>query len=131
MTPSPHSDLRRTLEVAQRNISAAVVAAVLAVLSCGPASPPPAPGSSWPMYRGDLARDGHPAAATLDAADAARLELSWRAHLDGAIDGTPAVAHGMVIAGTAGGTLTAVDAAAGPTIWGKHGPGAIAGSPSI
>ena len=83
------------------------------------------------MYRGDLVRDGHPAAATLDVAGAARLELSWRAHLDGAIDGTPAVAHGMVIAGTTGGTLTAVDAATGQTIWAKHGLGAIAGSPSI
>jgi polyvinyl alcohol dehydrogenase (cytochrome) len=83
------------------------------------------------MYRGDLARDGHPAIATLDAAGAARLAVLWHGHLDGAIDGTPAVAKGMVIAGSAGGTLTAFDAATGRTIWSKHGLGAIASSPSI
>ena len=83
------------------------------------------------MYRGDLARDGHPASATLDAARAARLALLWRVHLDGAIDGTPAVAKGKVIAGSAGGTLTAFDAATGRTIWSKHGLGAIASSPTI
>ncbi len=83
------------------------------------------------MYRGDLARDGHPAGATLDAAGAARLGLLWRGHLDGAIDGTPAVAHGMVIAGSAGGTLAAFDATTGRTIWSRHGLGAIAASPSV
>jgi polyvinyl alcohol dehydrogenase (cytochrome) len=109
----------------------ATVAAVIAASPCGPAPHPPAPGSSWTMYRGDLARDGHPAGGTLDAARAARLALSWRAHLDGAVDGTPAVAGGLVIAGSAGGTLAAFDATTGKTVWAKHGLGAIASSPSV
>jgi outer membrane protein assembly factor BamB len=83
------------------------------------------------MYRGDLARDGHPPTATLTERAAARLALAWRARLDGPIDGTPAVAAGMVIAGTAGGTLAALDARTGATVWAKHGLGAIAGSPSV
>ena len=83
------------------------------------------------MYRGDLARDGHPSSAMLDAAAAARLRLAWRIHLDGAVDGTPAVARGLAIAASAGGTLAAVNASTGETVWVKHGLGAISGSPTI
>ena len=83
------------------------------------------------MYRGDLARDGHPSSATLNPAAAARLKLAWRIHLDGAVDGTPAVARGLAIAASAGGTLAAVNASTGETVWVKHGLGAISGSPTI
>ena len=83
------------------------------------------------MYRGDLARDGHPPTATLTEQSAARLAIAWRADLIGAVDGTPAVAGGMVIAGSAGGTLAAFDARTGATVWARHGLGAIAGSPTV
>ena len=83
------------------------------------------------MYRGDLARDGHPSSATLNPAAAARLKLAWRIHLDGAVDGTPAVARGLAIAASAGGTLAAVNALTGVTVWVKHGLGAISGSPTV
>ena len=69
------------------------------------------------MYRGDLARDGNPPSATLDPAGAAKLAPAWRAHLEGAVDGTPAVAGGLVIAGSAGGQLTAFQAVSGKTVW--------------
>ncbi len=83
------------------------------------------------MFRGDLARDGHPRGATLSSAGAARLALSWRGQLDGAVDGTPLVARGMVVAGSAGGTLTAFDALTGRTIWSKHDLGSISSSPAV
>ena len=83
------------------------------------------------MYRGDLARDGHPPVATLTADDARSLIRLWSAHLDGAVDGTPAISRGMVITGTSAGTLYALDAASGKTIWSKVGLGGISSSPTI
>jgi outer membrane protein assembly factor BamB len=83
------------------------------------------------MYRGDLARDGHPATAALDPTMAARLKLSWRTELDGAIDGTPAVAEGLVLAGSAAGTLAAFDASSGSRRWQRSGLGTISGSPTV
>jgi outer membrane protein assembly factor BamB len=83
------------------------------------------------MYRGDLARDGHPATATLDADGAGRLALAWRVQLGGAVDGTPAVGGGLVIAGSAAGELKAFNAAEGGTVWSRRGLGAITGSPTI
>jgi outer membrane protein assembly factor BamB len=83
------------------------------------------------MYRGDLARDGHPRAATLNAAGAARLRLAWRAHLAGAIDGSPVVSSGKVVAGSENGELAAFDEKAGTQLWIRPGLGPISGSPAI
>jgi outer membrane protein assembly factor BamB len=100
------------------------------------AAPAPAPvvavqGEVWTMYRGDLARDGHPFTATLDAIGAAHLALAWRARFGGAVDGTPAVASGLVIAGSAAGELRALNASNGETVWSVRGLGAIAASPTV
>ncbi|HET9780994.1 MAG TPA: PQQ-binding-like beta-propeller repeat protein, partial [Candidatus Dormibacteraeota bacterium] len=92
---------------------------------------PHALGPAWPEYRGDLARDGHPPAATLTAAGARVLARTWSAHLDGAVDGTPAVDAAKVIVGTSAGSLYALDRSTGKTIWSKHGVGAISSSPAI
>jgi outer membrane protein assembly factor BamB len=83
------------------------------------------------MYRGDLARDGHPPAATLDAAGAARLTMAWSGHLGGAIDGSPAVSSGKVVAGSENGELAAFDEKAGAQLWIRTGLGPISGSPAI
>jgi outer membrane protein assembly factor BamB len=83
------------------------------------------------MYRGDLARDGHPFTATLDGEAASRLALSWRVRFKGAVDGTPAVARGLVIAGSAGGEVRALNAKNGETVWARHGLGAVSGSPTV
>jgi polyvinyl alcohol dehydrogenase (cytochrome) len=83
------------------------------------------------MYRGDLARDGHPAAATLGVVGATQLALLWKMRLDGAVDGTPVVAGGLVIAGTAGGTLAALDAGSGRQKWAVRGLGSISSSPAL
>jgi polyvinyl alcohol dehydrogenase (cytochrome) len=83
------------------------------------------------MYRGDLARDGHPPAATLDAAGAARLQLAWRAHLSGAIDGSAAVSSGKIVVGSENGELAAFDEKTGVRLWTRSGRGPISGSPAI
>ena len=83
------------------------------------------------MYRGDLARDGHPFTATLDTSGAAHLVVAWHARFGGAVDGTPAVARGLVIAGSASGELRALNASDGETVWSVAGLGAIAASPTV
>jgi polyvinyl alcohol dehydrogenase (cytochrome) len=83
------------------------------------------------MYRGDSARDGHPAGAILGVVGATRLGLLWKTRLDGAVDGTPVVADGLVVAGTAGGTLAALDAGSGRQRWAVRGLGSISSSPTL
>jgi len=83
------------------------------------------------MYRGDIARDGHPAAATLGVVGASELAPLWKVRLDAAVDGTPVVAGGLVVAGTAGGTLAALDAASGRQKWAVRGLGSISSSPAL
>jgi outer membrane protein assembly factor BamB len=111
-----------------------MVCLALLVSSCAPsASRPNVPkaGDAWPMYRGDLARDGHPPSATLDAAGAARLQPAWRAHLAGAIDGSPVVSSGKVVAGSENGELAAFDEKTGTRLWIRSGLGPISGTPAI
>ena len=83
------------------------------------------------MYRGDLSRDGHPSTATLNIGDAQRLTLSWRAGMVGAIDGTPVVSAGVVVAGSQGGRLAAYNASTGVRLWEQSGLGPISSSPAI
>jgi outer membrane protein assembly factor BamB len=83
------------------------------------------------MFRGDLARDGHPASATLTASSAAHLKAVWQAELSGGVNGTPVVAGGVVVAASGGGDLAAYRLRTGALIWEDHGVGAISGSPTI
>ena len=111
------------------------LAAACLLISCSAGAPvsavsPNPAGESWTMYRGDLVRDGRPPGATLDEQAASRLQSAWRAHVGGAVDGTPAVTGGLVIAGSAGGTLVALDSRSGRTVWSRRGLGAISGSAS-
>jgi polyvinyl alcohol dehydrogenase (cytochrome) len=121
MTSTPHSALRQSLEIA-------VTVCLLA--ACGGGAPGPV-GPTWTEYRGDLARDGHPFRASLDAVAASSLTLAWRAQLDGAVDGTPVIANGMVVAGSAAGTLVALDAGSGHLKWAARGLGPISSSPTL
>jgi len=57
--------------------------------------------------------------------------LVWRAHLQGVVDGTPAIVGGMVFAGSAGGELAAFDERTGRRTWIRSGVGAISDSPAI
>jgi outer membrane protein assembly factor BamB len=83
------------------------------------------------MYRGDLLRDGHPETATLDVSAAGHLAPAWRAFINGPVDGSPAVADGMVVAGSHGGWLAAFSASTGAIQWADGGLGPISGSPAI
>src|SRR5712691_12508891 len=57
--------------------------------------------------------------------------LAWGAHLQGAVDGTPAIAGGVVFAGSAGGELAAFDERTGRRIWTRSGLGAISDSTAV
>ena len=59
------------------------------------------------------------------------MEVFWRARLDGAVDGTPAVANLRVFAGSAGGEVAAWDLATGSAVWNDRGLGAISDSPAV
>jgi outer membrane protein assembly factor BamB len=83
------------------------------------------------MYRGDLTRDGHPAEATLNAGGAKHLKTAWQVEMSGAINGTPAVASGIVVAASAGGVVAAYRFDTGATLWQLSRLGAISGSPTI
>jgi outer membrane protein assembly factor BamB len=109
-----------------------VLALALLVFACGAQPSQPNELDLWLMYRGDFARDGHPVAATLDAAGAARLQLAWRAHLAGAIDGSPVVVAGKVVAGSANGELAAFDERhGGSQLWIRSGLGPISSSLAV
>ena len=83
------------------------------------------------MYRGDLARDGHPAGATLTAAAIKRLKAVWQAELVGPVNGTPVVSGGVVVAASAGGVVAAFNLKTGTRIWQADGFGRLSGSPTI
>ena len=83
------------------------------------------------MHRGDLARDGHPAEATLNAAAVKRLKTAWQVEMSGAVNGTPAVAGGLVVAASGGGVVAAYRLDSGARVWQLNNLGAISGSPTI
>ncbi len=83
------------------------------------------------MYRGDLARDGHPAAATLGVDAARQLKAVWQVEMSGGVSGTPAVAGGVVVAASAGGVVAAYRASSGARIWQVDGLGSVSASPTI
>lgn len=56
---------------------------------------------------------------------------AWRAHLPGAVDGSPAIADDTVIAGSAGGELAAFDRRTGGAVWRRDGLGPISDSPAV
>jgi outer membrane protein assembly factor BamB len=114
-----------------------IASTLIALVACGSGDAPthPPPGNSateiWTAYRGDLQRDGHPATATLNASEAAHLELAWQANLGGAVDGSPAVSNGLVVAASQGGRIVAYSSESGAQIWAADGLGPITDSPTI
>jgi polyvinyl alcohol dehydrogenase (cytochrome) len=83
------------------------------------------------MYRGDLARDGHPDGVSLTADQAGHLKPSWTAHMDGAVDGTPVVVGNTVIAASEKGSIAAFDLGSGAGVWNRIGLGAFSGSAAV
>ena len=72
-------------------VLAALVGLALLTACASSTSPALTSAGDWPMFRGDLLRDGHPASAALTADQAAHLKLAWTRPLDGAIDGSERV----------------------------------------
>ena len=114
-------------------LAAALAAACSFSTSAAPpqARPASAAPPAWSLFRGDLARDGHPPGATLSAASAAHLRLTWQADLGSPIEGSPVIAGGYLVAGTVGGTLAAFSAAKGDKVWAVTGFGPLQGQPLI
>jgi outer membrane protein assembly factor BamB len=83
------------------------------------------------MYRGDLARDGHPPGATLGVNAARHLKPAWQVEMSSGVSGTPAVAGGVVVAASGGGVVAAYRVSSGARIWQVDGLGSISASPTI
>jgi hypothetical protein len=66
----------------------------------------------WPMFRHDAARSGH-----ADGPAPQLTRIAWSADLGGPVDSSPAIAEGLVVAGTARGTFHALDVATGTAKW--------------
>ncbi|HEX6487432.1 MAG TPA: PQQ-binding-like beta-propeller repeat protein [Candidatus Dormibacteraeota bacterium] len=100
------------------------------LVACQAASPAASSSGAWLMYRGDLQRDGR-ASSSFGVAAARHLHLAWQLDLGGPVDGSPAVAGGLVLAGSEAGQLTAVDLRSGRLAWRVTGLGAITDSPAV
>jgi outer membrane protein assembly factor BamB len=87
--------------------------------------------ADWPMFRGDLSRNGHPPGATLTRAQARHLHVRWTHTLPGAVDGTPVVVDGLVYVASFGGRLDAYHLDDGAQAWSDDGIGAVSSSPAI
>jgi len=83
------------------------------------------------MYRGDNARDGHPAGVVLTAATARHLRATWQAELVGPLNGTPVASNGVVVAASTGGVLAAFSLRTGAKTWQLDGLGRVSSSPTI
>jgi polyvinyl alcohol dehydrogenase (cytochrome) len=107
--------------------------ACAACTSGAPTTPSPSSSASgdWPIYRGDLTRDGHPAGVTLSAQTAKHLKAVWQVELVGPVNGTPVVGGGVVVAASAGGVVAAYSLTSGARMWQVDGLGRLSSSPTI
>jgi len=113
-------------------LTAALAAAVLLVGGCASSSHVASRSTTdWPMFRGELSRDGHPPGATLTRDQLKHYKLKWSHTLNGAVDGTPVVVNGFVYAASFGGRLDAYHLDDGAQVWSDDGLGAISGTPAI
>ncbi len=71
------------------------------------------PAAAWPTYGGDFARTG----VAAGVAAAGSLQVSWRAHLDGAVSGQPLLVGPLVIAATENDSIYALDQSTGQVVW--------------
>ena len=80
----------------------------------------------WPLFRGDLRRDG---AAT--SGGRSMLTLAWSYCMGAAILSSPAVSAGVVYVASTNGILAALDARSGHVFWQFRAGGALYSSPSV
>jgi outer membrane protein assembly factor BamB len=79
-----------------------------------PSGPPP--GTDWPTYHGDNARDGNASGL----APLSTLSVAWTASLDGAVYGQPLVVGGRILAATENDTVYALNPDTGAVLWSAH-----------
>ena len=114
-----------------RLIAVLLSALVLAVSCTSGAQVATRSTTDWPMFRGDLSRDGHSQGATLTRDQFKHYRLKWSHTLNGPVDGTPVVVNGLVYAASFGGRLDAYHLDDGARVWSDDGLGAISGTPAI
>src|SRR5437773_11654267 len=101
-------------------------------MSCTSAAPAATRSTAdWPMFRGDLSRDGNAPGATLTRDQLRRSQRKWSHPLTGAVAGTPVVVNGLVYAASFGGRLDVFHLDDGAQVWSDDGLGAISGTPAI
>ncbi len=86
----------------------------------------PAVQGDWPMFHGDLRRDG---AATVGGGS--MLTLAWSYCTGAAILSSPVVSAGVVYIASTNGTLAALDARSGRALWQFRAGGSLYSSPTI
>lgn len=86
----------------------------------------PAAQGAWPLFRGDLMRDG---AATSDGGR--KLTLAWSYCTGVPVFSSPAVSEGIVFIASTNGVVAALDARNGRQLWQFRAGGAIYSSPAV
>jgi polyvinyl alcohol dehydrogenase (cytochrome) len=91
---------------------------LVALLTCLVVAAPAA--ADWPVYGHDLANSRNAGAEGPSVADASSLAAAWTFNSsNGDFTGTPAVAGGVLVAGTNLGTVYALDAVTGAVRWSR------------
>jgi outer membrane protein assembly factor BamB len=83
------------------------------------------PAADWPIFRGNALQTGVAEAVLPD-----RLTVKWKVKAKDAVEGTAAVAKGVVYVGAMDGTLYALDLTTGKSKW-TYKAGPIKGGPSF
>ncbi len=86
----------------------------------------PAVRGDWPLFRGDLRRDG---AAT--SSGGRLLTVAWSYCMGAAILSSPVVSAGVVYIASTNGILAALDARSGHALWQFRAGGALYSTPSV
>jgi outer membrane protein assembly factor BamB len=88
-------------------------------------SPPAKADTDWPIFRGNPLQTGVAGAPLPD-----RLTIRWKFKAKDAVEGSAAIAHGVVYIGAMDGSLHALDLATGKSKW-TYKAGPIKGGPSF
>jgi outer membrane protein assembly factor BamB len=90
------------------------------------------PSGSWPQFRYDPSHSGDdPHETTIGSANAGTLSLFWRFEAGDLVWSSPAVANGVVYAGSYDGFLYALNASTGARLWKHRTGGPIWSSPAV
>jgi eukaryotic-like serine/threonine-protein kinase len=89
-------------------------------------TPAPVVRGDWPLFRGDLRRDG-----AAPGSGSSMLTLAWSYCMGAAILSSPVVSAGVVYIASTNGILAALDARSGHVLWQFRAGGALYSTPSV